>query len=82
MAITNRAFKLMTDFVEGPIAKEYSLSSDWDNRWRTGGTVDEVMDEAHLGPGHILDAIERYATERGARHARLREIVAGLERLG
>ena len=82
MAITNRAFKLMTDFVEGPIAKEYSLSSDWDNRWRTGGTVDEVMDEAHLGPGHILAAIERYASEREQRHARLREIVAGLERLG
>jgi transketolase len=82
MAITNRAFKLMTDFVEGPIAREYSLSSDWDNRWRTGGTVDEVMDEAHLGPGHILAAIERYATEREQRHARLREIVAGLERLG
>jgi transketolase len=82
MAITNRAFKLMTDFVEGPIAKDYSLSSDWDNRWRTGGTVDEVMDEAHLGPGHILDAIERYATQREARHARLREIAAGVERLG
>lgn len=82
MAITNRAFKLMTDFVEGPIAKDYSLSSDWDDRWRTGGTVDEVMDEAHLGPGHILAAIERYAAEREQRHARLRQIVAGLERLG
>jgi transketolase len=79
MAITNRAFKLMTDFVDGPVAREYSLSSDWDDRWRTGGTVDEVMDEAHLGPGHILAAIERYATDREARHARLREIVAGLE---
>jgi transketolase len=79
MAITNRAFKLMTDFVEGPVAKEYSLSSDFDNRWRTGGTVDEVMDEAHLGPGHILEAIERYAADREARHARLREIIAGIE---
>ena len=80
MAITNRAFKLMTDFVEGPIAREYSLSSDWDDRWRTGGTVDEVMDEAHLGPGHILDAIERYARDRDARHARLREIIDAVER--
>jgi transketolase len=79
MAITNRAFKLMTDFVEGPVAREYSLSSDFDNRWRTGGTVDEVMDEAHLGPGHILEAIERYAADREARHARLREIIAGIE---
>ncbi len=82
MAITNRAFKLMTDFVEGPIAKEYSLSSDFDDRWRTGGTVDEVMDEAHLGPGHVLAAIERYVAEREQRHARLRKIVDGLERLG
>ncbi|MDP9468124.1 MAG: transketolase, partial [Chloroflexota bacterium] len=80
MAITNRAFKLMTDFVEGPVAKEYSLSSDFDDRWRTGGTVDEVMDEAHLGPGHILAAIERYAADREARHARLREIVAAVEK--
>ena len=80
MAITNRAFKLMTDFVDGPIAKDYSLSSDWDNRWRTGGTVDEVMDEAHLGPGHILAAIERYAADRRARHARLREIVTAVEK--
>ena len=82
MAITNRAFKLMTDFVDGPIAKEYSLSSDWDDRWRTGGTVDEVMDEAHLGPGHLLAAIERYAAEREARHARLRAILGGVERPG
>jgi transketolase len=79
MAITNRAFKLMTDFVDGPLAKEYSLSSDWDDRWRTGGTVDEVMDEAHLGPGHILAAIDRYAADRGARHARLRAILSELE---
>ena len=80
MAITNRAFKLMADWVEGPVAREYSLSADWDDRWRTGGTVDEVMDEAHLGPGHILDAIQRYATDRELRHARLREIVAATER--
>jgi len=82
MAITNRAFKLMTDFVDGPVAKEYSLSSDWDDRWRTGGTVDEVMDEAHLGPGHILAAIERYAADREARHARLRAILDAVERPG
>ncbi len=79
MAITNRAFKLMTDFVDGPIAKDYSLSSDWDDRWRTGGTVDEVMDEAHLGQGHILAAIERYAADREARHARLGAILGAVE---
>ena len=68
MAVTNRACKLMRDWVDGPLAREYSLSSDWDNRWRTGGTVDEVMDEAHLGPDHIFEAIERYAADRAERH--------------
>jgi transketolase len=80
MAITNRAFKLMRDWVDGPLAEEYSLASDWDDRWRTGGTVDEVMDEAHLGQGHILEAIERYVRDRDARHERLRAIVDQIER--
>jgi transketolase len=80
MAITNRAFKLMRDWVDGPIAEEYSLSSDWDDRWRTGGTVDEVIDEAHLGPEHIVAGIERYVRDRDARLARLRELVGSIER--
>jgi transketolase len=79
MAITNRAFKLMRDWVDGPLAAEYSLSSDWDDRWRTGGTVDEVMDEAHLGPDHIFDAIARYAGDRDERHRRLRELVDAID---
>jgi transketolase len=79
MAITNRAYRLMLDWVTGPIGETYSLSSDWDNRWRTGGTVEEVIDEAHLGPQHIIDAITRYAHERAQRHARLRKLAAGLD---
>jgi transketolase len=80
MAITNRAFKLMRDWVDGPLAAEYSLSSDWDDRWRTGGTVDEVMDEAHLSQRHILEAIERYVADRESRHRRLRSLVDEIER--
>lgn len=79
MAITNRAYKLMTDWVTGPIGETYSLSSDWDHRWRTGGTVEEVIDEAHLGPQHIIDGITRYVEERTMRHARLRALIAGLD---
>ncbi|MEX2547487.1 MAG: transketolase [Chloroflexota bacterium] len=74
MAITNRAFKTMHHWVEGPLAADYSLSSDWDNRWRTGGTVDEVIDEAHLGPTHIIEGIQRFVDERDQRMARLREM--------
>ncbi len=82
MAITNGAFKLMRDWVEGPIAAEYSLSVDWDDRWRTGGTVEEVMDEAHLGPEQILAGIERYAADREVRLRRLQDLVAAIERGG
>ncbi|HEX8938704.1 MAG TPA: hypothetical protein VF763_00955 [Candidatus Limnocylindrales bacterium] len=75
MVVTNGAFKLMADWVAGPLARGYSLSADWDDRWRTGGTVDEVIEEAHLDPDHILAAIERFAGERERRLAALREAV-------
>ena len=73
MVITNGAFKLMRDWADGPLVREYSLSSDWDDRWRTGGSVDEVIAEAHLDEAHILAAIERFAADRPDRLRRLRE---------
>ncbi len=79
MAITNRAWMTMRHWIGGPVARDYSLSSDWDDRWRTGGTVDEVIDEAHLGPTHIVDAIQRFVDERPIRMQRLREIAEAAE---
>ena len=54
MVITNGAFKLMRDWAEGPIVQEYSLSADFDDHWRTGGTLEEIIEEAHLDAAHIL----------------------------
>jgi len=79
MAITNGAFKLMRDWLDGPLAHEYSLSADRDDRWRTGGSLDEVIEEAHLAPHHIGDAIERFVRERGDRVRRLRATVGAVE---
>ena len=73
MVVTNGAFNLMHDWAEGPVVREYSLSADWDDRWRTGGTIEEVMEEAHLDPGHILEAIKRFAAERSKRLGALRD---------
>ncbi len=75
MVITNGAFKLMRDWAEGPLVREYSLSADWDNRWRTGGALDEVIEEAHLDPGHIFEALERFARDRDQRLRRLQATV-------
>jgi transketolase len=79
MVITNGAYKLMRDWADDPIVHEYSLSSDWDDRWRTGGSVDEVIEEAHLDPAHILEAIERFVRERPDRLRRFRDRLAAAE---
>ena len=77
MVITNGAFKLMREWADGPLAREYSLSSDWDDRWRTGGSVAEVIEEAHLDEAHILTALERFAASRPERLRRIREMLDG-----
>jgi transketolase len=67
LVITSGAFKLMRDWAGGPITREYSLSADFDDRWRTGGSVDEVISEAHLDPDSILVAVELFVAERAER---------------
>jgi transketolase len=80
MAITNRTVKLMHDWVDGPLAAEYSMGADWDDRWRTGGSVDEVMDEAHLTTAYILDGITRFVRDRDSRLQRLHALVKASDR--
>ena len=75
MVISNRARRVMRDWIENSVVAEYSRTSDWDDRWRTGGTVDEVIAEAHLAPQHLLAGIERFARERPQRLARIRDAV-------
>jgi len=79
MAVSNRSRRLLFDWVKNPIAYEYSLTSDWDDRWRTGGSVPEVMAEAKLSPQDILAGIERFVKERPQRLARAREQLAELD---
>jgi transketolase len=80
MVITNGAFKLMHDWASGPVVREYSLSGDWDDRWRSGGNLDEVIEEAHLDPVHILAAIERFVSERTKRVESLRATLDAVSR--
>jgi transketolase len=75
MCITNRSLRTMREWIAHQVVADYSLASDWDNRWRTGGSVDEVVDEAHLGPEHILEGIKKFAAERALRLATLRAAV-------
>ncbi len=69
--ITTQARRLMGDWIFNRVAGDYALSADYDDRWRTGGTLDEVIDEAHLSPEWLLKGIERFVEERPQRLARL-----------
>ena len=69
--ITNGGRRTMLDWTGNQVSLEYALASDWDDRWRTGGSGDEVCEEAHISPRWILEGIERFANERSQRMERL-----------
>jgi transketolase len=74
--ITTQGRIAMREWITNEVAQEYALSADWDDRWRTGGTVEEVLDEAHLSPDWLLAGIERFVAARPARAARLQAALA------
>ena len=76
MVITNGGLRLMHSWIANPVVKEYSLASDWDNRWRSGGSVDEVVEEAHLSKDWLEKGIGRFSSERDARLTRLRSALS------
>ena len=63
--ISNMARRSMGDWVYSRESLKYAMTSDFDDRWRTGGTVEEVVDEAHLSPKWLLAGIERFARRKG-----------------
>jgi transketolase len=69
--ITTQARWLMHDWLFNRVAESYALSADWDDRWRSGGTLQEVIDEARLSPRWVLAGIERFVQDRESRLARL-----------
>jgi transketolase len=75
MCITTQARWLMHQWLFNKTAEEYTLSADWDNRWRTGGTIPEVLEEAHLSPNWVLDGIQRFAAGKPKRLAGMRAAV-------
>lgn len=62
----------------GPLTDEYSMTSDWDDQWLTGGLINDVMAEAHLDPQSIVDGITRFANARGERLSRQRDLLTRL----
>jgi len=59
----------------GPLTDEYSLTSDFDNCWRSGGLEAEVIAEAHLDADTIIAGVQRFANERDRRIGDQRKMI-------
>ena len=77
--ITNASRKNMSDWTAHNISKEYALSSDWDDKWRTGGSVEELCEEAHISSGWLLKGIRKFADERQRRIERIKASLASID---
>jgi len=75
MIITNGAKNLMKNWISNKIVEEYSLSPDFDNSWRTGGSVEEIVSESKLDSKSIWDGINRFAINRDDRLNRIRQSI-------
>ena len=63
----------------GPLTDEYSMTSDWDHQWLTGGLEPDVIAEAHLDAASIQAGITRFAGERDSRMGRQRDLLGKLD---
>ncbi len=62
----------------GPLTDDYSMTSDWDNQWLTGGLEPDVIAEAHLDQKSILDGVSRFAKDRSRRLDQTRSLLGKL----
>ena len=67
MIITNGAIKLMNKWIANRIVEEYSMSPDFDNQWRTGGALDEIIAESKLDAESVWNGIIKFTSERARR---------------
>jgi transketolase len=77
--ITTQTPLLMQDWLFYKANSPYALSADWDNNWRSGGTLDEVIDEARLSPEWILKGLRKFTEEQDIRLKRIRDEVKTLD---
>ncbi len=66
MMAATQARRGVRDWIPSRKLEQWAMTPDFDNRWRTGGSLDEIVAEAHLDPESLKAGITRYA-QRGSR---------------
>ena len=69
--ITNSSAVAMQDWSANRLSDEYAMTADWDDNWRSGGSLEEVLEEAHLSERWLIEGIERFVNDLESRMKRL-----------
>ncbi|MFT5284460.1 MAG: transketolase [Planctomycetota bacterium] len=67
--ISNQSRRAMHDWLPNKVSERYAMTPDHDNRWRTGGSLDEIKRESRIDPDSLWEGIVKFAAERDARLA-------------
>jgi transketolase len=73
--ITTQSRSSMPSFTLNAISGDYAVCADWDDNWRSGGTLDEVLEEARLTPEWIMKGIRRFCDDYELRMEGIRRAV-------
>ena len=75
MIITNGSRRLMHKWIANRMVENYSMAPDFDNRWRTGGSLKQIISESKLDPDSLWIGIKRFASDREKRLKSLRNAI-------
>ena len=55
---TNGALRLMNNWILDLTVQKYSISIDFDNRWTTWGSIDQIVKESQLDLESIFNGVK------------------------
>jgi len=61
----------MHNWISNKTVEKYSMSPDYDDKWRTGGSVDQIINESKLDPRSLLKGIKVFAGDRESRMSKI-----------
>ncbi|MCH7574016.1 MAG: transketolase [Candidatus Marinimicrobia bacterium] len=64
MILSNQAYRTMSNWVGTRKNRPFAITPDWDNNWRTGGRLEEIVEESHLDQGHVWEGLLKFAQRK------------------